>query len=243
MKRSRLDINADRRSFEFTLSSHTSEGDKHRHEPEPKKAKQSNNIALHADIIDNEKEEGGANAMTVLGPFHVLPTEVLFYLLSFLTPKDLGTIAQLNWTFLHASSDDFLWRPLCLRSEAVQVKYEFLRIVLCELEALNRSTTFLRRWHQQHEGGRHYKKIGRDGDGESWKFMYKFVTRPSICGRCKRSYTELENTSNGCARHQGYWIDSINSEEARWSCCESKSKEDPGCSVQWHVNNCSWLAL
>lgn len=246
MKRRRLE--ADPRTFEFTLANRGQISQADHKKPKldgAVKAAQSGNRAPKSSASEEatkeRTKEEGVDDDTGLGNLDALPVEVLFYALSFLTARELGVIAQLNCAALRAASDDFLWRALCLRSEAVRAKYTYLHLVFWELEANARSSVLSspRNAWRINKG----RKIGRDGEGECWKQMYKFVTRPCVCRRCKISFIELENKPNSCAHHEAWWIDSLNPSEARWKCCKSKDKNDPGCIVEWHVNNCSWLAL
>ncbi|CAI2381308.1 unnamed protein product [Moneuplotes crassus] len=57
-----------------------------------------------------------------------------------------------------------------------------------------------------------------------------FSTKIRICRNCEQEYLEDENFKWSCVRHTKIYSGEM------WWCCGRKNKEDPGCTVNFHIN-------
>mmetsp|Transcript_2864 Transcript_2864/g.3719 ORF Transcript_2864/g.3719 Transcript_2864/m.3719 type:complete len:272 (+) Transcript_2864:1-816(+) len=74
-----------------------------------------------------------------------------------------------------------------------------------------------------------------------------FKERPVQCRHCKEFYLEGQNTDISCAFHTGEYKMScprdctgltttcMSHRAKRWTCCDSRSKDNRGCQVRFHV--------
>lgn len=52
-----------------------------------------------------------------------LPNELLFYIFSFLSSKDIINLSYVNWTFFHLTNNPFTWKQLSKISFRMEIIY------------------------------------------------------------------------------------------------------------------------